>query len=410
MDITIYTLRKEGIYLSIFLEKSIYKKIIKNISSDPFTVTFWDGSTEQYNEGTPPVFHMTFHKPLNKSAVLSSTMNALAEAYMDGTLTIEGNLEKIIESAFNNKESFLNQSKLLTKLSKIKGNSTKKSKEDISYHYDLGNDFYSLWLDETMSYSCAYFKTPEDTLYDAQMNKIHHTLKKLSLQPGQKLLDIGCGWGFLMIEAAKLYNVQVLGITLSEEQYKVAKQRIEEEGLTGQVDVQLVDYRELSKENLTFDRIISVGMLEHVGQVNIPVFMDAVDKLLVEGGVALIHCITGLVETEGNDFLTKYIFPGGYIPSIRELVDHMSQHHFRIDDLENLRLHYHRTLQYWVKNFEANIESIQEMFDDRFIKMWRLYLNACAANFTAGITNLHQFLITKGVNNTLPLTRDYLYE
>lgn len=396
--------------MSISLEKSIYKKIIKNISSDPFTVTFWDGSTEQFNEGAAPLFHLTFHKPLHKSDVLSSTMNTLAEAYMDGTLTIEGDLEKIIESAFNSKESFLNQSKLLTNLSKIKRNSTKKSKEDISYHYDLGNNFYGLWLDETMSYSCAYFRTPEDTLYEAQMNKIHHTLNKLSLRPGQKLLDIGCGWGFLMIEAAKLYNVQVLGITLSEEQYKKVKQRIEEEGLTGQVEVRLVDYRELSKDKLSFDRIVSVGMLEHVGQANLPVFMEEVDKLLVEGGVALIHCITGLVETEGNDFLNKYIFPGGYIPSIRELVDHMSAHNFRINDLENLRLHYHKTLQYWVRNFEANIAAVRELFDERFIRMWRLYLNACAANFTAGITNLHQFLITKGVNNSLPMTRDYLYQ
>ncbi|WP_281192297.1 SAM-dependent methyltransferase [Paenibacillus borealis] len=399
--------------MNIPLEKSIYKKILKNISSDPFTVTFWDGTTEQFNEGTAPtapLFRLTFHKPLNKSEVLSSAMNAFAEAYMDGTLIIEGNLEKIIESAFNNKESFLNRSKLLTNLSKLKGNSAKKSKADISYHYDLGNEFYRLWLDETMSYSCAYFKTPGDTLYEAQLNKIHHTLKKLSLQPGQKLLDIGCGWGYLIIEAAKLYQVQALGITLSEEQYKKAKQRIEEEGLTGQVDVQLVDYRELSKKELSFDRVVSVGMLEHVGRVNIPVFMDEVDKLLTEGGAALLHCITGLVETEGNDFLMKYIFPGGYIPSIRELVDHMSRHNFRINDLENLRLHYHRTLQLWVHNFEANLESVREQFDERFIRMWRLYLNACAANFTAGITNLHQFVITKGVNNTLPLTRDYLYK
>lgn len=399
--------------MNIPLEKSIYKKILKNISSDPFTVTFWDGTTEHFNEGTAPtapLFRLTFHKPLNKSEVLSSAMNAFAEAYMDGTLIIEGNLEKIIESAFNNKESFLNRSKLLTNLTKLKGNSAKKSKADISYHYDLGNEFYRLWLDETMSYSCAYFKTPGDTLYEAQLNKIHHTLKKLSLQPGQKLLDIGCGWGYLIIEAAKLYQVQALGITLSEEQYKKAKQRIEEEGLTGQVDVQLVDYRELSKKELSFDRIVSVGMLEHVGRVNIPVFMDEVDKLLTEGGAALLHCITGLVETEGNDFLMKYIFPGGYIPSIRELVDHMSRHNFRINDLENLRLHYHRTLQLWVHNFEANLESVREQFDERFIRMWRLYLNACAANFTAGITNLHQFVITKGVNNTLPLTRDYLYK
>lgn len=394
--------------MAISVEKSIYRKVLEKASDDPFQVTFWDG-TEAYFNGVEPDFRLIFNKPLNHTHLLSDTMVTLAEAYMSGELEIEGDMEKIMESIFNKKESFLNQNKVIGKLARIKANTVKKSKEDISYHYDLGNDFYGLWLDETMSYSCAYFKTEEETLFDAQMNKVHHILKKLNLKPGQTLLDIGCGWGYLIIEAAKRYHVNAVGITLSEEQYRKAKSRIKEEGLAGQVEVRLIDYRELSKEKMVFDRIVSVGMLEHVGQANIPVYMNEVDKLLKEKGVALIHCITGLIETEGNAFLMKYIFPGGYIPSVRELVNQMSLHNLRIIDLESLRLHYHRTLQHWIVNFENNIDQVKEKFDDRFIRMWRLYLNACAANFTAGISDLHQFLITKGVNNELPITREYLY-
>ena len=201
-------------------------------------------------------------------------MVTLAEAYMSGYLEIEGNMEKIMDSIFSRKESFLNQNKIIEKLARIKANTVKKSKEDISYQYDLGNDFYGLWLDKTMSYSCAYFKTEKDTLFDAQMKKIHHILKKLNLKPGQTLLDIGCGWDYLIIEAAKRYHVNAVGITLSEEQYRKAKSRIKEEGLDGQVEVRLIDYRELGKEKIVFDRIVSVGMLEHVGQANIPVWIS----------------------------------------------------------------------------------------------------------------------------------------
>lgn len=396
------------IVLAISIKKTIYKKVLGNLSTDPFSVTFWDGSTVNYNAGEPK-FHITFNQALNTEKLANEPMIALAEGYMDKDIEIDGNLEQVIETIFEQKESFLNQSKALTKLVKVKSNNAKESKENAAHHYDLGNDFYSLWLDETMNYSCAYYKTPDDTLHQAQINKIHHILKKLSLQPGQNLLDIGCGWGHLIIEAAKHYDVHALGITLSEEQYKKAQERIEAENLQDRVEVKLVDYRELINDKITFDRIVSVGMLEHVGHENIPTFMEHTNKLLTNGGVALLHCITGLIEVEGNAFLTKYIFPGGAIPSIRELIDGMSQNDLRVIDVESLRRHYNLTLRDWIHNFEDNLDAVREQFDERFIRMWRLYLNACAANFTCGISDLHQFLVTKGPNNELPMTRDYLY-
>jgi len=395
--------------LAISIKKSIYKKILGNLSTDPFSVTFWDGSTVHYNDGDPK-FHMTFNQALDTEKLAKEPMIALAEAYMDKDIEVDGDLEYVIETIFEQKDSFLNESKVFKKLAKAKSNDAEESKDNAAYHYDLGNDFYALWLDETMNYSCAYFKTPEDTLYQAQMNKIHHILKKLDLKPGQKLLDIGSGWGHLIIEAAKSYDVQALGITLSEEQYKKTLDRIETENLQDLVEVKLVDYRELIKDNNTFDRIVSVGMLEHVGHENIPTFMEHTNKLLTDGGVALLHCITGLIEVEGNAFLTKYIFPGGAIPSIRELIDGMSQNDLRVVDVESLRRHYNLTLRHWISNFEGNLDAVREKFDERFIRMWRLYLNACAANFTCGISDLHQFLITKGPNNELPMTRDHLYK
>ena len=196
-----------------------------------------------------------------------------------------------------------------------------KQQQDVSSHYDIGNDFYSLWLDDTLSYSCAYFKNENDTLYDAQMNKIHHTLKKLNLKEGESLLDIGCGWGTLLIEAAKKYKVKGLGITLSEEQYKKFSERIVEENLQDYLEVRLMDYRDLEKSGLTFDKVVSVGMLEHVGRTNYDLYFKNINAVLKEGGVFVLHYISGMRETEGDAWIKKYIFPGGMIPSLREIIN-----------------------------------------------------------------------------------------
>ena len=329
---------------------------------------------------------------------------------MKGDIDIEGDLQKFFESIIRNKDSFMNKNTVFRLASKIKAPSLMKSKKDIAHHYDIGNDFYSLWLDKTMSYSCGYFKSPTDTLYDAQMNKIHHILKKLNLKEGQHLLDIGCGWGYLIIEAAKLYKVKALGITLSEEQFKKAKERIKEEGLEDLVDVQLMDYRNLEKSNLEFDRIVSVGMAEHVGHANLPLFFKNVDSVLKESGLFLLHNITNLVETEGNKWITTYIFPGGYLPTLREELNIAADINFRTLDVESLRLHYMKTLEEWCKNFMNHLNEERDMFDDEFLRMWHLYLATCAAAFHYWDIDIHQILFSKGINNTLPMTRKYLYE
>ena len=391
------------------INKNIVKSIAEHLSDKPFDLEYWDGEIIKYGEGEPE-FKLIIKNFPSKKELLSDPSVALGEAYMKGDIDIEGDLQKFFESIIRNKDSFMNKNTVFRLASKIKAPSLMKSKKDIAHHYDIGNDFYSLWLDKTMSYSCGYFKNPTDTLYDAQMNKIHHILKKLNLKEGQHLLDIGCGWGYLIIEAAKLYNVKALGITLSEEQFKKAKERIKQEGLEDLVDVQLMDYRNLEKSNLEFDRIVSVGMAEHVGHANLPLFFKNVDSVLKESGLFLLHNITNLVETEGNKWITTYIFPGGYLPTLREELNIAADINFRTLDVESLRLHYMKTLEEWCKNFMNHLDEERHMFDDEFLRMWHLYLATCAAAFHYWDIDIHQILFSKGINNSLPMTRKYLYE
>ena len=391
------------------INKSIVKSIAEHLSDRPFDLEYWDGEIIKYGEGDPE-FKLIIKNFPSKKELLADPSVALGEAYMKGDIDIEGDLQKFFESIIRNKDSFMNKNTVFRLASKIKAPSLMKSKKDIAHHYDIGNDFYSLWLDKTMSYSCGYFKSPTDTLYDAQMNKIHHILKKLNLKEGQHLLDIGCGWGYLIIEAAKLYKVKALGITLSEEQFKKAKERIKQEGLEDLVDVQLMDYRNLEKSNLEFDRIVSVGMAEHVGHTNLPLFFKNVDSVLKESGLFLLHNITNLVETEGNKWITTYIFPGGYLPTLREELNIAADINFRTLDVESLRLHYMKTLEEWCKNFMNHLNEERDMFDDEFLRMWHLYLATCAAAFHYWDIDIHQILFSKGINNTLPMTRKYLYE
>lgn len=389
------------------IDKLFYKTLLKNTFSDPMEVTFWDGEKVQQGEGTPK-FSLIFHDVIPKAELMQNASVAFGEAYMNGIIEIEGSIKEVIASIYNKQESFLGGSKMYASLMKKISNTTKRSKENVTFHYDIGNDFYKLWLDETMTYSCAYFKTNNDSLKTAQQNKVAHILKKLNLQEGQTLLDIGCGWGELIITAAKKYGVKATGITLSTEQFERVKDRILEEQLEDSLDVKLIDYRESKKQK--FDRIVSVGMLEHVGQEHLNEYFQKVNELLEDGGLSVLHTITTQKEGATNAWIDKYIFPGGYVPSISELVNHMAENKFLLIDLESLRRHYEKTLDMWSENFENVLDKVKMIKDERFIRMWRLYLNACAASFQVGNIDLTQFIFTKGTNNSLPFTRNYMYK
>lgn len=387
------------------MKKQVFQQFFKNLKGTSFQVIYWDGSVETFGEGIAK-FKLVFREQVSISQFIKEPVLSFGEGYMNGHIDVEGELEDVIQAANLNKSVFW--SRALSGWAKLP--SMRKQKEFVQHHYDVGNGFYSLWLDPSMSYSCAYFKTPEDTLEQAQLQKIDHTLRKLQLKSGETLLDIGCGWGGLIIRAAQKYGVKAKGITLSEEQFKKVQERIIEHGLQDQVEVELIDYRELAAATpSTFDKISSVGMFEHVGQANYPHFMKAVNRLLKPQGLALLHTITHPTEQKPDPWIEKYIFPGGYIPSLREIMALLPDYDFHPIDIESLRIHYAMTLDHWANAYEANVEQVREMYGERFVRMWRLYLRASAAAFRQEGINLHQIVFTKGLNNQLALTRDFLY-
>ena len=384
--------------------KDILVTFLERFNDYPFLVKL-NGQEYKIGEGTPE-FTVKFNKSIPKTKLLTSTSLALGEAYMDKDLEIEGDLYYALDHFLGQLGKFSTDENALKKI--MHSSVSKKNQEkEVTSHYDIGNDFYRLWLDETMSYSCGYFRHPDDTLYQAQVNKVDYILEKLNLKEGMTLLDIGCGWGFLLIEAAKKYKIKGVGITLSHEQCKEFERRIEEEGLQDQLKVELMDYRDLPKSGYTFDRVVSVGMVEHVGRANYQLFNDCVKAVLKDGGTFLLHFISALKEHAGDPWIKKYIFPGGTVPSLREMVSCMAEDDFHIMDIENLRLHYNKTLLCWADNFHRHMEEEKKMFDERFLRMWDLYLNACAATFHNGIIDIHQIVATKGINNDYPMVRWY---
>lgn len=386
------------------LEQNVMIPFLKKFDQYPFCVVIND-KEHVIGQGKPE-FTVHFNKNIPLKSLLTSTSLALGEAYMNKDLTIDGDLYYALDHFLGQMDKFSTDQSALKKLiyTSVAKNNQKK---EVQSHYDIGNDFYQLWLDDTMSYSCAYFKHPDDSLYQAQVNKVDYILEKLALQPGMSLLDIGCGWGFLLIEAAKKYGVKGTGITLSEEQYRKANARIKELHLEELVHIELMDYRDLPSYHQTFDRIVSVGMLEHVGRDNYALFIECAKKVLKPGGVFLLHFISGMKENPGDAWIKKYIFPGGVIPSLREMITCATDQNFHILDVENLRLHYNKTLLCWQENFNQHKDEILEMFDERFVRMWELYLASCAAGFHNGVVELHQILMTNGINNDLPVVRWY---
>lgn len=378
-------------------------QFLERFDENPFIVKM-DGEEFKIGDGDP-AFTVSLSKAIPLDALTTSTSLALGEAYMDGELEIEGDLYEALDHFLGQMGKFSTDRNALSKLI-FSATNKKNQQKEVRSHYDLGNDFYKLWLDETMSYSCGYFLHENDSLYQAQVQKVDYILKKLYLKEGMELLDIGCGWGFLLIEAAKKYKVHGTG-TLSVEQHREFERRIQEEGLEDFLSVELMDYRDLPKLGKKFERVVSVGMIEHVGRENYPLFLECVDKVMCPGGMFLLHFISGLKEYPGDAWIKKYIFPGGVVPSLREILSCAAESGFHTQDVENLRLHYNRTLLCWERNFMEHIDEVRQQFDERFVRMWHLYLASCAATFHNGIIALHQVLFTKGINNEIPMVRWY---
>jgi len=378
-----------------------------------------DANNNKYNIGKPkkenPITLKLLDKKLHYKLLLHPDLH-FGEAYTNGSLVIEnGTLTDFLDLAMENigRRGEINEfSKLLNK---VRGtyrfltnfNLAKKSKHNVAHHYDISEKLYDLFLDKKRQYSCAYFKSENDTLEDAQNNKIDHIIKKLNLKSNQKVLDIGSGWGTLAIDIAQKTKCEVVGITLSENQLQYSRQKAKELNLENQVQFRLMDYRELNEK---FDRIVSVGMLEHVGRKFYKTYFNTVSKLLNEDGVALIHTI-GSVHPPRNPhpWVTKYIFPGGYTPSLSEVANPIEKSGLIISDMEVLRMHYSHTLRHWKERFFSKKTEVLEMFDEKFFRMWEFYLTGCEMAFKWGDQVVFQFQLSKKFT-TVPSTRDYIYQ
>lgn len=371
-----------------------------------------DGTTENFGRGEPRLT-IRLHSGSFFDLLGDDPLMNFGEAYMDGQVEVEGDLADLVSFAIRNNLPSISGTppglvSAVRRLGALGVRSFRRQKKNIAHHYDIGNDFFNLWLDESLTYSCAYFRTSTETLEQAQQQKIDHSLRKLRLKPNERLLDVGCGWGALVMRAAEAFGAQAFGITLSEEQYAAVKTAIESRGLNGNVAVQLRGYDELARETTQFDKITSIGMAEHVGKAHLTEFAIALETLLKPGGLALLHLITGVKKCPTNRWTEKYIFPGSYIPTLAEIIDCLSAADLHVWDVENLGPHYKLTLDHWSDRFERSLPLIQGKFDDGFVRMWRLYLRASSASFREGIIEVHQILLSRGQPRHLPLTRDDL--
>ena len=338
----------------------------------------------------------------------------LGEAYTDGSITIEGgSLSDFLNMALENigRQETNIFGKIFNRLTGsyrylTNFNFIKKSKMNVAHHYDISDELYSLFLGPSRQYSCAYFNDENETLEQAQQNKINHIIKKLHIRPNQKVLDIGAGWSHLAIEIAKKCKCQVTGITLSENQFKYGKQKIKELNLGNQVEIKMMDYRQVKEK---YDRIVSVGMFEHVGRKFYKSFFNTVFKTLNENGIALLHTIGSVnPPRDPHPWMTRYIFPGGYTPSLSEVAGPIEKSGLIVSDIEVLRTHYAHTLRHWKERFINNKDKVLKMFDEKFFRMFEFYLSSCEMAFKHGDQVVYQLQLTKTLN-AAPSTRDYIY-
>ncbi len=393
------------------IEKSIGE--LRSYLEAPLAIELWNGKRFAFSAAPPVTLRVS--GPRAARTLVNADLEKLGTAYVEGLIDVDGPIREIIRAA--EALSARGHGYRAGRLPKLSFHSRKRDREAIGYHYDVSNDFYALWLDRDMVYSCAYFRGDDDSLEQAQAQKLDHICRKLRLAPGEKFLDIGCGWGALVRHAAKHYGVDATGITLSRNQHALASERIRADRLQDRCRVQLLDYRDVPGEGI-YDKIASVGMFEHVGLRNLPTYFGTIHRLLKDGGVALNHGITS-VDTEsrfvglgGGAFVDRYVFPHGELPHLMVVIATMGAQKLEVMDVETLRLHYAKTLWHWSDRLEANLERARALTDERRIRIWRTYLAGCAHAFESNWVTIQQVLAVKSSNpktNPLPLTRDWMY-
>jgi len=379
----------------------------------------WDdnpapGSGLRLGEFSHPKVVIQVRKASAIPLLLSPSLDSLGEAYVEGQIDVIGSVDDILDIAHRLAEAGSRTEGRLSRMVRHFTHTKNTDREDIQYHYDVSNAFYQVWLDPAMVYSCAYFEHGNESLTEAQTQKIDHILTKVQLQPGQRLLDIGCGWGALVMRAASQFGARCLGVTLSQRQFDLATERVRQAGLQDQVEIRLQDYRDVQGQ---FDRITSVGMFEHVGIQHLPAYFSRINEMLTEDGWVLNH---GITSTDANDgetshgggrFIDRYVFPHGELPHISTVLRTMQEGGLEALDIESLRRHYARTTGLWSQAFEANGEKLKAMVDEKRWRIWRVYLAGCQWAFEHDEVSLYQVLCRKAgrLAHGQPWSRRWMY-
>jgi cyclopropane-fatty-acyl-phospholipid synthase len=383
----------------------------------PLRIVLPDGGLAEFGEA--PSVTLTVRDPAVLGQFSQPSLGGLAEAYVEGGIDIDGDMAEAIRVACRLVELSGTSWAVRPDLAPA-AHEQHADRSDIYHHYDVGNGFYRLWLDRQMVYSCAYFETGDEDIEAAQRAKLDHVCRKLRLAAGERLLDIGCGWGGLVRHAARHYGVHAVGITLSDQQALLARERVAAEGLQDRVEVLLLDYRDLPRRfgERTFDKVASIGMFEHVGLRNLPVYFGTTARMLRDRGLMLNHGITSAdvesrpIGSGAGDFIGKYVFPNGELPHLSLAVREMSDAGFEVFDVESLRPHYALTLAHWSRRLEQRLREAAGQVAERTLRVWRIYLAGCSHGFAQGWMNLYQVLGSRQVaagSTALPLTRRWMY-
>jgi cyclopropane-fatty-acyl-phospholipid synthase len=387
------------------LDRWLLRTLLQGMGSPDIAAALWDG--ENILPNATASLRLTIRNRTTLFRLVANPLLYFGDDYSAGNIRVQGGLVPFLETVYRAMErpgEVRLRYKRVSNWYRQGMNTLTGSRENIHHHYDIGNDFYRLWLDDEMLYTCAYFATPDSTLEAAQDAKMELICRKLQLKGGERVVEAGCGWGGLARYMAKHYGARVRAFNISGEQLAYARQRAKDEGITG-VEYLEDDYRNITGE---CDAFVSVGMLEHVGTNNYRKLGEVIDRTLSKTGLGLIHSIGQDVAEPMSEWAERRIFPGSYLPTVREMMEIFEPRGFSVLDLENLRPHYAKTLEHWLERFEKNSPAVAQMFDENFVRAWRLYLSSSIASFSTGSLQLFQVLFSRRGNNQLPWTRNHL--
>ncbi len=392
------------------VEGRLLSRLLAFLGDPPLEFVLWTGESVRPATVAEPVASLRIADRGALFGLLADPQVRFGESYSDGRITVEGDLVGVLEAVYragtNSKLRYSVLRRGVEMMRRRRVNTLPGSRDNIHHHYDIGNKFYSLWLGKSMAYTCAYYPTPTAALDEAQVAKMDHVCRKMRLKPGESVVEAGCGWGSLAIHMAQNYGVKVRAFNISHEQVAFARERAQREGLGSSVEFVEDDYRNITGK---YDAFVSVGMLEHVGVENYPGLGRVIQQCLGNVGRGLIHSIGRNRPAPMHPWIEKRIFPGACPPSLGEMMQIFEPWNLSILDVENIRLHYARTLRHWMDLYEGASDRVAEMFDEKFVRMWRLYLAGSIAGFTTGTLQLFQVLFAPGANNDVPWTRDYIY-